>query len=339
MSKELKKNQWNNNSSLSPEKIMEMALAFQRSRILLTAFELDIFTIIGDKKIYSSDVANALGINEKAINRLMNALCAIDLLIKKDERFSNTPLSSTFLVKGKPAYMAGLMHSIHLWDTWSTLTEAVQEGKSVIDQKLNDRGDEWLSAFISAMHGHAYMQAPGIVALLDLAGVKNVLDIGGGSAAYSMAFVRAKKDIKATVFDLPNVIPLTKKYIDQEGLLYAIQTVEGDYNIDGLGNGFDIIFLSAIIHINSFKENSNLIKKAYKSLNPGGQIVILDFIMDEDRTTPVFGALFSLNMLVSTKCGDTYTESEVKGWLMGAGLTDVYRKDTEAGTSLIIGRK
>jgi SAM-dependent methyltransferase len=325
---------------LSPQGIMELAFAFQRSRVLLTAHELDLFTVLGDGSKSSSEVAQALGTKERATDRLMNALCAMSLLTKQGGRFSNTPPASRFLVKGKPEFMAGLMHMTHLWETWSTLTEAVRQGRSVADRTagVNERGADWLRAFIAAMHWRASQHAPGVVGLLDLSGVSRVLDVGGGSGAYAMAFVRAKPDIGAVVFDLPTVVPLTQEYIRQAELSDKVKTVVGDYDRDALGSGFDLVFLSAIIHSNSPSGNRDLIGKAATALAPHGQVVVQDFIVDEDRTGPPFAALFALNMLVGTGAGDTYTESEVRRWMEDAGLRRIARQDTPFGTSLIIGR-
>lgn len=325
--------------SPSPQTIMEMASAFQRSRVLLTAHELDLFTVLGDGNVSSAEAARALGTDARATDRLMNALCAMGLLTKKDGRFSNGPLASRFLVKGKPDFLAGLMHMVHLWETWSTLTEAVRRGGSVVARaaRVNERGEGWLRAFIAAMHWRACQHAPGVVGLLDLSGVSRVLDVGGGSGAYAMAFARAKAGIGAVVLDLPNVIPLTEEYLRQEGLSDRVGTVVGDYEVDALGSGFDLVFLSAIIHSNSPAQNRSLIRKAAEALGPHGQVVVQDFIVLEDRTGPPFAALFALNMLVGTEAGDTYTESEVRHWMEEAGLRRVVRKDTPFGTSLIIG--
>lgn len=324
---------------LSPQGILEMASAFQKSRVLLTARELDLFTVVGEGGKSSAEVARALETAERATDRLMNALCALGLLEKKDGRFSNAPLASRFLVKGRPAFLAGLMHSAHLWETWGTLTPCVRQGRSVVARPVNERGAEWLRAFIAAMHWRASQHAQDVVALVDLSGVSRILDVGGGSGAYAMAFVRAKREIRAVVFDLPNVIPLAQEYIQQGGLRDSVKTVAGDYETDPLGDGFDLVFLSAILHINSPFQNLDLIRKAAGALNPNGQLVVQDFLMEEDRTGPPFAALFALNMLVGTVSGDTYTTSEVRLWMEAAGLRGIVRGDTEFGTSLMVGRK
>lgn len=328
-----------NSDALLQDSIREIAYAFQRSRVLLTAYEVGLFTALGDASKSSAEVSKILGTDPRATDRLLNALCAIGLLEKKDAQFSSTPATARFLVQGKPEYMAGLMHTVHLWETWSTLTPAVRQGKSVSRPPVNARGKKWLTAFIAAMHDRARKQAPAVATLLDFSGVSNVLDVGGGSGAFAMAFARAQTGITATVLDLPNVVSLTQKYIEQEGLAGKVKTAVGDYLVDDLGNGFDLVFLSAIIHSNSVEENRKLIRKCAQTLNPNGQVVVQDFIMDADRTSPAHGALFALNMLVGTAAGDTYTEAEVRSWMEEAGLSNFIRKDTHFGTTLILGRK
>lgn len=325
--------------TMSPNSISQMASAFQRSRILLSAYELGIFTALGDQTLSAGDVSRALNTDARATERLMNALCALDLLEKKQGKFSNTPQTRRFLVANNPDYMAGLMHTNHLWNAWSHLTEAVRQGKAPAADPINDRGETWLNAFIAAMHARARQQAPALISLLDLSQVTRVLDVGGGSGIFSTAFANAKPGLHATVFDLPNVVPLTRQYIRQANLADRIDTAIGDYTRDSLGKSYDLVFLSAIIHSNSYDQNAALIQKCADALTPGGQVVVVDFIMNEDRTQPAMGALFALNMLVATESGDTFTESEVRAWMKTAGLSRIARIDAEAGPPMMIGYK
>lgn len=326
--------------SLSPDSIKEIANGFQKSRIFLTAYELGIFSALGNGQKTSSRVAAALATNPRATDRLMNALCAIGLLTKKKNKFANIPVGSHFLVKGKPGFIPGLMHTVHLWDTWSTLTEAVRKGTSVFHRSpTNERGEAWLTAFIAAMQDRALTAAPTIIRKMDLLNVERVLDVGGGSGAYAIAFARAKRGIHATIFDLPNVLPLTKRYVRAAGLMGRIHFMPGDYTKNDLGSGFDLVFLSAIIHSLPGAANRRLMRKCAKALRPGGRVVVQDFIMDDMRIHPVHGAMFALNMLVGTEAGDAYTEAEVSAWMIDAGLTNIGRNDTPFGTTQIIGWK
>src|SRR5512135_2937106 len=135
--------------ALSPQPIMELATAFQRSRVLLTAWELDLFTVLAEESRTSAEVASAIGTDARATDRLMNALCGLGLLEKRAGRFANTPLASRFLVKGRPEFAAGLGHTNHLWATWSALTEAVRSGAPYPHPASSDRGEDWLRPFIA----------------------------------------------------------------------------------------------------------------------------------------------------------------------------------------------
>ncbi|HAM35690.1 MAG TPA: acetylserotonin O-methyltransferase [Elusimicrobia bacterium] len=319
--------------------IMALARGFMASRILLTAFDLDIFTALDRGPIDSVQAARRIRCDNRATDRLLNALVSLGLTRKKGRLFSNTPLAARHLVRGRPEYLAGLGHCVHLWDSWSTLTAAVRRGRSVLEPSVGRRGAAWLSAFISAMHERARAQADAVVKGLDLGAVESVLDVGGGSGAYAMAFVRAKPGLRATVFDLPQVAPLTRRYISREGLSGRVAVRAGDYEKDPLPKGFELVLLSAIIHSNSPTANIRLLRKCRRSLNPGGRIVIQDFVMNPDRTAPAFGAIFALNMLTATAAGDTYTESEIRSWLKQAGFGSIKRRDTPFASTLIVGSR
>jgi len=321
---------------MTPRELREIVYNFRESRIILTALELELFTAVGDGAKTSADVSKIISSNIRATDRLMNVLCNMNLLEKENEKFSNTEFSSRYLVKNSPDYISNLMHASNLWDSWSNLTEIIKEGKTIGRDAAKNK---WKENFIEAMHYRASREAQKDLNNLDLTGVKSVLDLGGGSGAYAMQFIKQKPDIKATVFDLPDVIPLTLKYISANGFEGKINTIKGNYFYDDIGFGYDLIFLSAIIHSNSFEENKRLIKKCADALNANGQIVIQDYAMDEDRLTPEVGALFAINMLVNTKGGDTFTQEEIYSWLRDAGINDIKRNETIHVAAQIIGRK
>lgn len=322
---------------LTSDDLRLLANSFQKSRILLTAIELKIFTVIDKHMLTSKEVSEKINTDWRATDRLMNALCAMGLLRKIHDKFYNTESASQFLVEDKPDFMGGLFHTNELWKSWSTLTEAVRKGHSVYKRDLEN--PKWTKSFIAAMHYRALKEAKIVSYMIDLKKIEKMLDVGGGSGAFAMKFIEANPEIKAVIFDLPEVIPLTKLYVENFSLKENISFIEGNYLVDNFENQYDLIFLSAIVHINSYEENRFLIKKCYDSLNEKGQIVIKDWIMDEDRTKPEDGAIFAINMLVGTKNGDTYTETEMKQWFIDAGITKIERKETSFGFSLLIGYK
>ncbi len=154
-----------------------------------------------------------------------------------------------------------------------------------------------------------------------------------------MAFLNRKPELKTAIFDLPNVIPISKEIIEKEGFLGKIELYEGDYTRDELPKGFDLIFLSAVIHSNSFETNQELVKKCFNSLNTNGKIVIQDWIMNDAKTEPVQGAIFSINMLVGVEGGDCYSENEVMAWLHNAGFSGIIKVDVESGIGQVLGTK
>jgi len=324
---------------MNPNTIREFAAQFQKSRILLSGFELDIFTTLEEAGTTNQELATELKLDVHACERLLNALVSLGFLTKENELYLNTPDSYNFLSKKSPDYLRGLMHSNHLWNTWSNLTQVIKTGVSANPSEINVRGQEWLYSFISAMHDRAKKQAPQQLSSLDLTGIHSVLDIGGGSGAYAMEFITKKPELEAAVFDLPNVVPITRQFIEQEGFSGKIKTFTGDYTNDELPAGFDLMFLSAIIHSNSLEVNQNLLIKCFNSLNKGGKIVIQDWIMNRDRTLPTAGAIFAINMLVGTESGDCFTEQEVTDMLQVAGFMNVTRIEFETGLSRMVAQK
>ena len=321
----------------TPEQLEAMAQGFRQSRILFTAYELDLFTAIDDGAATSAEVAARIGADARATDRLMNALVAVGLLGKADGVFINTPLGARFLVRGTADYMSTLGHGASLYGRWDSLTEAVRFGGTVLDRVTENAAER--EAFIEAMHRRAVGTADQLIAHIDLDGVTRVLDVGGGSGVYSMAFCRARDGLSTVVLDLPEVTPLTHRYVAEGGYSQRIGTVNGDFLECDFGSGFDLVFFSAIVHSNAPDENRFLMEKAFAALEPGGRIAVQDFLMDESRLEPAFGAIFALNMLVNTRAGDTFTEGEIGGWLTDAGCENIVRCDTGPFTAMLVGTK
>jgi len=185
---------------------------------------------------------------------------------------------------------------------------------------LND--DERL-AFIGAMDVAARALAGEVALQYSTAPFRCLLDVGGGSGAYTIAFLRRNPELRAIVFDLPSVVPMTEHNIREAGLSERVDFVPGDFYSDELPRGCDLVLLSAIIHQNGPDENRQLFRKVYRAVEESGVLLIRDFIMDASRTKPLGGTLFALNMLVGTAHGDTYTFEEVRDSLEATGFEDI----------------
>jgi len=320
-----------------PDDFQQMIRGFQPGRVLLTAIELDVFSVVGSGARVD-EIAIKIGTNRRATRMLLDAVVALDVLKKADGKYYNTRLSERYLVAGaRDDTRAALMHTEHLWPRWSTLTDCVRQGTSVTYCEMVDRGDEWTTAFIAAMHRNATARAPIVTKTVGLEGAHWMLDVGGGSGAYSIAFARLNQNLRVEVFDLPTVLPIAQGHIQQTGLSDRITTRVGDLRTDDLGSGFDLILLSAICHMLGVDANQNLLERCFAALSPGGRVVIQDFILTPDRTAPRLAALFALNLLVGTPEGSTYTHEEYLSWLKQVGFEDTRHVELPGPTGLVLG--
>jgi (2Fe-2S) ferredoxin/predicted O-methyltransferase YrrM len=320
-----------------PDEVSEKLRAFQESRVLLTAVELDVFTAAGEGSS-AAEVASKLGTDPRATEMLLNALVAMGMLAKRDGRFSNTPTTARFFAAGSPDdARLSTLHTVHLWDRWSSLTACVRAGTAVRYEEARERGTEWTMAFIAAMHRNAADRAARVVEAVGVENVRRMLDVGGGSGAYSIAFAQARADLQADLLDLETVVPIAQGQIDKAGLGDRIHTRRGDLRTDRLGEGYDLVFVSAICHMLSEAENRDLLERLGQALAPGGRVVIQDFILEADKTSPKTAALFSLNMLVGTRAGASYSEAEYTAWLREAGFSNVNRIRLPGPSGLIVG--
>lgn len=323
-------------AGMLPDDLQQTINGFRESRVILTAIELDIFSAIG-KGANSKTAAKKLGTDPRATDSLLNALAAIELIEKRDGIFSNGPVAARFLEEGSSDdSRAAIMHTAHLWPRWSTLTDCVRQGTSVTYTEMAVRGDDWTNAFIAAMHKNASFRAPMVVGMVGTDGVRRMLDVGGGSGAYSIAFARANNRLLADILDLATVAPLAQEHIDEAGLGDRVKTRVGDLRTDRFGADYDLVFISAICHMLDPAENRDLLKRSFDALNSGGRLVIQDFILDATRTRPRTGALFALNMLVGTRGGSAYSEGEYSDWLRDAGFAGVRHVELPGPTGLLI---
>jgi (2Fe-2S) ferredoxin/predicted O-methyltransferase YrrM len=319
-----------------PDDLNDRIRGFQESRVILTALELDVFTAIGEGA-HAADAAARTGTNARALEMLLNALASMGLVSRQEGVFRNTAVTARFLAAGsRDNARPGLMHTAHLWDRWSTLTDSVRAGTAATDPHIEARGREWIEPFIAAMHRNATMAAPAVVRAVGAAGVRLMLDIGGGSGAYSIAFAKANPELMADILDLPSVTPIAQSHIEEGGVTGRVRVKSGDLRRDNLGKGYDLVFVSAICHMLDEQGNRDLLKRCRSALRTGGRVVIQDFILNEEKTGPRSAALFALNMLVGTQGGSTYSEQEYADWLGEAGFHEVRRVRLPGPAGLMI---
>lgn len=320
-------------AGILPDDLNELLRAYMPSRALLTALEFDIFTAVADGSS-AEQVAKKIHADPRSTEMLLNVLASLKLLEKHHGTFRNTPTSARFFSAASPDNARpGLLHIANIYHRWSTLTDAVRAGTSVAPRA---REDHWVIDFIAAMDRNAKERAAAVVKAVAPGNIRRILDLGGGSAAYSIAFARAVHGLKAEILDLGDVVPLAQKYIREAGLAERVTARVGDMLEAPYGENYDLVLVMAICHMFSPAENRKLFQRAYRALAPGGRIVIQDFVLEPDKTAPRAAALFALNMLVGTRAGSTYSEPEYTDWLHEAGFADVRRVRLPGPSSLLL---
>lgn len=299
--------------------ILKTARQFMESRIVLTAAELDLFTTLAQGPAGAGQLAERIGADGRGLEILLDALTALGLLQKEAGSYLLPAALAPLLTGGSPrSVLPMLLHAAHLWEGWSDLTSIVRGGAG--KGRAKGRSQRQMEAFIGAMHVVARPLAKKIARVVDLGRARRLLDVGGGSGAYTIAFLEEAPALSATLFDRPQVLALAEKNLAAAGMLGRTTLVAGDFYKDELPAGHDLALLSAIIHQNSPSQNRALFAKVWRALVPGGRIVIRDHVMDEGKTSPREGAIFAVNMLVNTEGGGTYTFREIAGWLEEAGF-------------------
>ncbi len=307
------------------ETLLELSRSFMLSRILLSAAELKLFDILAESPLNLGSMCEKTGLKPRGLRILLDALAANELISKDQEgRYGISHEQARLLTtSGEDSVLPMVLHGVALWKSWSNLTEIVRRGENCFRIPIKERSDEELQSFIGAMDVVGRKMAQRVAEAIDLSRFRRLLDVGGASGTYVMAFLRQSPNLKATILDLPAVADIARKRISKEGFSQRVKVVSGDYTVDELPSGHDLVLLSAVIHSNSREVNANLYKKVFRALDPGGSILVRDYLMDSTRTEPPNGAVFAVNMLVATIAGDTYTLDEVTEDLKSAGFVNI----------------
>ncbi len=314
-----------NTEEWNPGKLLEISGNYWKSCTLQAGVMLDIFTIIGNQPLSGQEIAQRLDGNPRGVIMLLNALAAMNLLIKKEGVYSNTPAAYSFLAKESPQYIGHIIkHHHHLMESWYQLDKGVITGKPV-RTRASFSNEEWRESFLMGMFNMAMLVGPRIAETIDLSQRRHLLDLGGGPGTYAIHFCLKNPNLKATVYDLATTRPFAEKTIARFGLSGRIDFQDGNYDEEDIRGSFDAVWLSQILHGEGPETAQKIIQKAVSVLEPGGVILIHEFLLNQEMDGPLFPALFSLNMLLGTDHGQSYSELQIIEMLAKAGAREIRR--------------
>lgn len=327
--------------------ILDFANSYWKTFALHAGVTLDIFTLADNavkegKSTAVADLAAAARCDMRAFGMLATALVALGFLDRDGETLLLPEHSRRFLSRNSKDYAGFIIsHHTHIAPAWTKLARAVKTGRSTLEDSSMYTEDETVrESFLMGMFNVATHQAEKIAAALDLSGRSRLLDLGGGPGTYAVYFCRANPDLAAMIYDRPTSEPIAMRVVRSFGLEDRVDFTGGDFLAEALPEGYDVVWLSQILHGDSPEDAARVVAKAGGSLNPGGLLIIQEFVLDDDRRGPEHPALFGLNMLVGTDGGQAYTWAELETMLRTAGAVSVSRLDVSLpmGCGILIGR-
>lgn len=310
-------------------------MGFWGSKTLLSAVELELFTKLGNEQMTGPQMADALGLDARAIPDFPDALVALGLLDREgeggDAPYRNTEATAAFLDKASPTYMGGIleMANARLYPFWGDLTEALQSGKpqneikhtgkSMFDELYSD--PDRLEQFMNAMAGVSQGSFHALAEKFDFSKYKTLCDVGGATGQLSIIIASRHPHMRCTSFDLPVVEPIAKRTIEAAGLSDRVTATAGDFLADSLPDA-DVITMGLILHDWNLERKMHLIKAAYDALPEGGAYIAIENIIDDARSENAFGLLMSLNMLVEFGDAFDFTGGDFAGWCKEVGFRE-----------------
>jgi hypothetical protein len=319
-------------SSATPGHILHVGMGFWASKTLLSAVELELFTVLGDATMTGPEIGDRLGLHPRGLFDFLDALVSLDLLERdgdgRQAEYRNTTETATFLDKGQPGYVGGIleMSNSRLYGFWANLTEALRSGEPQSEVKHGGdffgalyADEQRLEEFLRAMQG---VQVGNFLALLDkvdLSTASTMCDVGGANGSLCGLAVQRHPHLRATLFELPPVLPIAQRHLDAIGVAENVTLVGGDFFVDDLPRA-DVMVMGNILHDWDEAHKKSLIGKARKALTDGGRLIAVENIIDDARRENTFGLLMSLNMLIELPGGYDYTGAQFDGWCKEAGF-------------------
>jgi hypothetical protein len=326
---------------VTPERIYQFAFAYAPPLVLEAAIRHRVFDVLESGAKSLDEIQAATGASRRGLSAILNFLVGFDFLRREGEKFALAPESAAFLVSTKPGFQGGLIRhtSEQLLPNWLQLNEVVATGRPAKSVNQQGPGSHFFEQFVNDIFPMSYPAAQELARHLAFTAPVSVLDLAAGSGVWGIALAKSSELVRVTAVDWHGVIPVTQKTVARFGLSDRFTFQEGDLLEAGFGSGHAVATLGHILHSEGEQRSKALLKKTFAALAPGGTIAIAEFLVNADRTGPLNGLTFAINMLVNTDCGDTYSFEEISEWLREAGFTDARTLATHGPSPLILATK
>ena len=320
--------------SPSPSSILQTAFGFWGSKVLLTAVDFGLFTILGNRHLTGAELGKELRLHPRATPDFLDALVAMKFLDRTGDgpqaTYLNKPEAAMFLDAASPRYIGGILVMLNrrLFKFWNDLPEALRTGRPQNEVKHGLKGmfeelysdQSRLEQFMGAMTGVSRMNFEAFAEKFDFSKFRTLCDVGGATGLLSIEVAKRHPRIQCISFDLPVVEPIAKRHITASGLETRIRTASGDFFQDQLPKA-DLITMGMILHDWNLEKKLHLIRSAYNALPPGGALVAIEALIDDARRENVQGLLMSLNMLIEFGDAFDYSGEDFRRWCREVGFT------------------
>ena len=321
-------------ASVTPARIMEVGMAFWPAKTLLSAIELDLFTVLGKGAMTGAELQKALGLHDRANPDFFDTLVALKFLERDGDgpegRYRNAGDTAAFLDKKSSSYMGGFleMANARLYPFWGDLTTALRTGKAQNETKNGGASmfgelyskPERLEQFMEAMAGISAGNFQAFANKFDFARYKTLCDIGGATGQLSVLVAKANPHMRCLSADLPEATAIAARKIAGSGVGDRVSAQPIDFFADPLPKA-DVITMGMILHDWNLEKKLSLVKAAYDALPPGGAFVAIENVIDDARRENAFGLMMSLNMLIEFGEAFDFTGADFTKWCTAAGFS------------------
>jgi hypothetical protein len=331
-------------AAVTPERLMQLSWGYAPPLIIQAAVKHRLFDLLDASPKTAPQLAQESGASLRGVTAICNALVGLQFLARTGDCYQLTPESATFLVSSKPAYHGAFFHhvSTQLIPNWLDINKVVKTGQPVAPVNAEKAGTEFFADFVEGIFPLSYAAAKALGEHLGLSKAKDpvsVLDLAAGSGVWGIALAEQSPQVRVSAVDWPPVLAVTERVARRHGVADRVTGISGDLLKVRFGKNHHVATLGHILHSEGAARSRRLLKKTFKALAPGGTIAIMEFLVNHDRTEPVVGLLFAVNMLINTDKGDAFSFEEISGWLCEAGFINPRLLPVPAVSPLVLATK